>query len=253
MSKFRLSTLLASFVVIPTLILCVGLPGVPQGTLFRIWLVFNTIVILALLAWTTPPLHLSDHSRLFLKMDRDNTGYGAVLSDQSLRERIEHGSIVVSPLAAGSIQPASIDVRLGSVMKVFTGEVMLLGDGSSDRWEILNFDARGIWMLKPGACYLATTLETISVPDDLVCQLDGRSSEARRFVLIHQQAGWLDSGYSGRPTVEITVTVETELKPGQPIGQLSFFKLDQPAQLPYNGRYQYDKEPAAAKRDPRIW
>jgi dCTP deaminase len=169
-----------------------------------------------------------------------------VLADATLRERIDAGSIVVEPLAADAIQPSSIDVRLGSRLRVYRHPVMKRVT-TDDDWRDMILNGERCWRLEPGHAYLATTFERITVPTDLACQLHGRSSVARLFITPHQQGGWLDAGYSGTPTLEITVTLYVDLAPFDPIGQLVFFELDKPASQPYRGRYQGDSEPTPSK------
>lgn len=232
-----LATLLVAMIV-PTFIV-VLMPSGPSG--YMTWAACLGAA-LALLAWVGYIL------------DLEGCGpYGAILSDGTLKRRIGLGpkNIYVYPLGEDAIQPASIDVRLGERMLLFVGGEMREETQPGD-WQELIPDSDGCWHLIPGNCYLGTTYEHIGIPDDLACQLDGRSSQARRFVSLHEQAGWLDPGYYGKPTLEITVMARTVVRQKQPIGQLVFFKLDNRVQRPYghwarNSRYQGHSEPTAAR------
>jgi dCTP deaminase len=183
-----------------------------------------------------------------------------ILSDTSLVFRLGRGDddekrIRVEPLADGAIQPCSIDVRLGESLWIRSG------DASVDprrpelaQWEpsLAASESQDCWYLWPGVPYLATTLERIEVPRDLVCRIEGKSSIARLFIVVHQQAGLLDPGYRGRPSLEITVTRSTILYPGMPIAQLTFQQLDRPAARPYGhpdlgSHYQGDEAPTPAR------
>ena len=173
----------------------------------------------------------------------------AILSNVSLLARLALMSdqrLIVEPLGAGAVQPASIDVRLGELLFGWQGQqrVDLIRDQGAC-WQPLSL-VDGAWLLEPGRLYLATTLEHIVVPNDLVGYVHGRSTLARAGVVPHQQAGLLDPGYSGRPTMEITVLMPTVLRPRCPIGQLTFEELTCAADPPYRGRYQHDLGPVPA-------
>lgn len=175
----------------------------------------------------------------------------SVLADATLRQRLMSSSIVVDPLADDAIQPSSIDVRLGTRLRVYRHSVMKRTTTDAD-WRDMILNGSRMWMLEPGHAYLGSTFERISVPNDLGCQLDGRSTVARMFVSLHQQAGWLDAGYEGRPTLEITVTLPVEVAPFDPVAQLIFHQMDRPAEHPYgdpsrHSRYQFDRDPMPAK------
>lgn len=168
----------------------------------------------------------------------------SVLSDVSLRAQIEGGRLVIDPLAEGAIQPASIDLRVGDrlISREGTGPV----DPEVDESKLyIAHEAidEGRWWLWPGRLYLATTMETLGIPADLVGHLHGKSTLARAGIVVHQQAGLLDPGYEGRPTLEITVVYPTYLRPGQPIAQLELLRLTTPVERPYDGRYQHDIAP----------
>jgi dCTP deaminase len=180
-----------------------------------------------------------------------------ILSDASLRDRLARPTearILVEPLGPAAIQPSSIDVRIGSRLRVYAHPVMQRVTTEED-WPDVLFNGSHTWTLRPGRCYLATTFEEIKVPGDLVCFIHGRSTMARLFLTPHQEAGLLDAGYEGRPTLEITVVLPVELAPFDPIAQLVFHELDRPVLRPYGhparrSRYQNQREPGPAKELP---
>lgn len=188
----------------------------------------------------------------------------SVLSDRTLLARLEAHSIVVEPLSENAIQPASIDVRLGERLLIWNGydhghgTVDLTLDQSS-AWEPLALisdhqapERESYFWLWPNKLYLGATLEHVEVPDDLLCQVHGRSSLARLGIVIHQQSGLVDPGWKGRLTLEITVAEPTILRPSMPIGQLTFQRLTTPCERPYgsdglHSRYQGDCFPTPSK------
>lgn len=174
----------------------------------------------------------------------------AVLSNTDLRARLALATeqrIIVEPLAEDAVQPASIDVRLGTQLLAWTGgrQVVDLAHDQSANWRLMSM-LGGVWWLEPGRLYLATTLEYVQIPVDLLAHMHGRSTNARAGIVPHQEAGLLDPGYRGRPTLEITVLMWTVVRPADPIGQLTFETLSSPADPPYSGRYQGDHAPAPA-------
>lgn len=182
----------------------------------------------------------------------------AVLSNVDLRERLglaTEFAIVVDPLAPNAVQPSSIDVRLGNELFIWTGSQRVdLTLDQSDQWSSCEIVTEGedaqrgpYFWLWPKVLYLGTTMEYVEVPPDLVGNLRGKSTNARVGIVPHQEAGLLDPGYCGRPTVEITVMMPTILRPGMLIGQITFEELTCPADPPYSGRYQGDTKPTPAR------
>lgn len=182
----------------------------------------------------------------------------SVLSDASLRaylgRDVAEGGLRVEPLGVNAIQPCSIDVRLGGeLLQRVRGAVVDPVAGTGPGWtHAAQADIPHAWLLHPGVLYLGVLLERVTVPDDLICHLYGRSSLAREGITIHQQAGLLDAGYDGHPTLEITVTHTTRLQRGMPIGQLVFQRMTTRAERPYgsdtlNSRYQGDTAPTPAR------
>lgn len=157
------------------------------------------------------------------------------------------------------IQPCSIDVHLEPHLRVHTGPYI---DDSDPEWNerywktlLLETDDVGqFWFLYPGKLYLGVLREHIWVPLGLCGDLRGVSSRARSGIVVHQQAGLLDPGWSGKATCEISVIMPTKIRPydkdGNPlrIGQVVFTQLTSPANPGYSGRYQGDTEAQPAKK-----
>lgn len=151
-----------------------------------------------------------------------------ILSDHSIRNCIENGTITVTPEPDPvQYQPASLDVRIDNQ----------LYNVETDRM-------RGHLTLEPGVPYLGSTEEYIELPDDVAAQLAGRSSVGRRGVIIHKTAGWIDPGFEGQLTLELYNfgSEPVTFDPGQRIGQLVFFELDYPSEG-YDGQYQCQTGP----------
>jgi len=144
-----------------------------------------------------------------------------ILSDRSLLEHIQHGGLVVSPIAENQIQPASIDLRLDRKLLKLDGEEIDIFDES--------------YLLQPSEFILGSTLEYVEIPDSLVARVDGRSSIGRLGVMVHITAGYIDPGYAGNITLEIYNVSDKpfELKYMDSICQLVVELLSQPCIRPY--------------------
>lgn len=172
-----------------------------------------------------------------------------VLSDRSLK--------ALYPAYHGNTQPASIDLHIGADLLVWpTTERRDPRTDQSDLWRpVLTRDLDGpVWVLRPHLRYLATTREHIRIPDDCAGQIGARSSWGRDgLAVIQGPAGWLDPGYIGRPTLELSVVgSELVLWPGAAICQLIVFRLDRPSERPYGSvgrasKYQGDFAPTPSK------
>lgn len=160
-----------------------------------------------------------------------------ILSDQTLTKMIESGELGVTPLTESSIQPASIDCRLGNHFLVVEDRQMQTIDLNS---EIIYREIKGDSItIPPHSFLLATTLETVKLPDDLTAFVEGRSSIGRIGLFI-QNAGWVDPGFEGQITLELynANSLPIRLEAGRRICQLVFCKMDQIATSPYRGKYQ---------------
>jgi dCTP deaminase len=161
-----------------------------------------------------------------------------VLSDRTIKAEIEAGRIVIDPLDPAAIQPASVDVRLDSAFRVFRHtaqpyiDVREPVDALTDLVEISGGEP---FIIQPGAFCLGGTLETITLPDDVVARVDGKSSLGRLGLLVHATAGYVDPGWTGRLTLELSnqsqmpIALYHEMR----IAQISFLRLTTPVDRPY--------------------
>ena len=180
-----------------------------------------------------------------------------ILSDGSLRRALASGRIVVEPLADDAIQPASIDIRVDRFFRAFVNHRYPFIDPMVDQpdlTELIDVGDDGPFILHPGEFVLGSTVERIALPADLVASLDGKSSLGRLGLLIHQTAGVLDSGFDGHLTLELSnvATLPIAIHPGMKIGQVTFFELDAPAELPYGApgrpsKYQGQRGPTPSR------
>ena len=160
-----------------------------------------------------------------------------ILSDKTIRRMLSDGSLRMSPLEDGQIQPASVDIRLGNSFTVVedssTGIITMENE---IRYKTMETDT---YLLLPNQFVLATTMEYVALPDDLTAFVEGRSSLGRMGLFI-QNAGWVDPGFEGEITLELynANRFAIELKAGRRVGQLVFAKMDDVAQNPYRGKYQ---------------
>lgn len=162
----------------------------------------------------------------------------SVLSDGTIRRLVEEERIAIDPWDPTMVQPASVDVRLGSSFRVFHNhrvQAIDLADPPSDLTEHLEVGPEDDFVLHPGEFVLGRTIEVVSIPDDIVCRIEGKSSIGRLGLIVHATAGFVDPGFNGSLTLEITNfnSVPIVLRPGLPIAQLSFMALDKPAERPY--------------------
>src|SRR4051812_40512071 len=162
----------------------------------------------------------------------------SVLSDGTIRDLVDAGRIKIDPWDPSMVQPASVDVRLGDSFRVFHNhqiQAIDLADPPSGLTEHVHIDGDRPFVLHPGEFVLGRTIEVVEIPDDIVCRIEGKSSIGRLGLIVHATAGFVDPGFSGSLTLEITNfnSVPIVLRPGLPIAQLSFMTLDQAAQRPY--------------------
>ena len=160
-----------------------------------------------------------------------------VLSDKTIMKMLREGELKISPLEESQIQPASVDIRLGSMFSIIedlpTGVINL---EEEIRYRTIE---TGRYVLLPGQFVLATTREYIELPDYLTAFVEGRSSLGRMGLFI-QNAGWVDPGFRGEITLELfnANRCAIELKAGRRVGQLVFAQMDDSALHPYQGKYQ---------------
>lgn len=160
-----------------------------------------------------------------------------ILSDGTLLRMMEEGTLSISPLTREQVQPASVDIRLGdtfSVVEDTSGRVVSMAQ--EIRYKQLRADR---YLLLPGQFVLATSVEYVTLPDDVTAFVEGRSSLGRMGLFI-QNAGWVDPGFSGEITLELfnANRCAIELQAGRRVGQLVFARMDASALHPYRGKYQ---------------
>jgi len=180
-----------------------------------------------------------------------------ILSDVSLREAIAAGRIGIEPFDDVFIQPSSIDVRVDSMFRVFRNHTAGIIDVKVDLTgltELVEIPADGVFMLHPGEFVLGSTLERVTVPDDLVARIEGKSSLGRLGLLIHSTAGFIDSGFSGHITLELAnvASLPITIYPGMKIGQVSFMHMTTRAENPYGqgargSKYQGQRGPTPSR------
>ena len=162
----------------------------------------------------------------------------SVLSDGTIRRLIEEGKIVIEPWDPAMVQPASVDLRLGPSFQVFHNyrvSAIDLADLPEDLTEPVTVADGEPFVIHPGEFVLGRTLERVRMPDDIVSRIEGKSSLGRLGLIVHATAGFVDPGFEGTLTLEITnlTRVPIKLYAGRPIAQLSFMTLDRPAERPY--------------------
>ena len=169
-----------------------------------------------------------------------------ILSDGAILDRIRSGKLVVDPHTPEQIQPASVDLRLSNhFLKVDENRLDVMRLDQDISYQNLHQDEI---VIPPHSFLLATTLESIRLPDDLTAFVEGRSSIGRIGLFI-QNAGWVDPGFSGTLTLELfnANRLPIRLQKGRRICQLVFAKLDRPASNPYNGKYQHQSQATGSR------
>lgn len=162
----------------------------------------------------------------------------SVLSDGTIRRLVAEGRILVEPWDPGLVQPASVDLRLGASFRVFHNHraaAIDLREPPARLTELVEVSDEEPFVIHPGEFVLGRTLEWVRLPDDVVARIEGKSSLGRLGLIVHATAGFVDPGFEGTLTLEITnlTRVPIILWPGKPIAQLSFMTLDRPAERPY--------------------
>ena len=181
-----------------------------------------------------------------------------ILSDVTIREELAAGRIVLEPFDDGLVQPSSVDVRLDRYFRVFLNHTMPVIDVKKNLEELtrlVEIDEGGdSFVLHPGEFVLGSTLERIALPDDLVARIEGKSSLGRLGLLIHSTAGFIDPGWDGHITLELSnvANLPITLYPGMKIGQISFLRMTTPADVPYGAsslgsKYQGQRGPTPSR------
>jgi dCTP deaminase len=180
-----------------------------------------------------------------------------VLSDRSISEEMSAGRIVVDPCDPADIQPSSIDVHLGQRFQVFRNSRYPYIDPTVEQrglMDMVEASAGEPFVLHPGEFALGATIERVSLPGDIVARLEGKSSLGRLGLLIHSTAGYIDPGWDGTLTLELSnvANLPIVLTPGMAIGQISFMRMTTPVDRPYGSpglgsRYQGQVEPTPSR------
>ncbi|HUW77910.1 MAG TPA: dCTP deaminase [Candidatus Nanopelagicaceae bacterium] len=180
-----------------------------------------------------------------------------LLSDRDIRTEIQSGRVGLDPFEEGMIQPSSVDVRLDRFFRVFENHRYSFIDPAveqSDLTREITPEEDEPFVLHPGEFVLASTYEVITLPDDIAGRLEGKSSLGRLGLLTHSTAGFIDPGFSGHITLELSnvANLPVKLHPGMKIGQLCLFRLSSPAEHPYGSekygsRYQGQRGPTPSR------
>ena len=180
-----------------------------------------------------------------------------LLSDRDIRAQIESKRVAVEPFAESMIQPSSVDVRLDKFFRVFENHKYEVIDPALEQPELTReivAEEGEAFILHPGEFVLASTYEVITLPDDIAGRLEGKSSLGRLGLLTHSTAGFIDPGFSGHITLELSnvANLPVKLYPGMKIGQLCLIKLSSAAEHPYGSaqylnRYQGQRGPTPSR------
>jgi len=180
-----------------------------------------------------------------------------LLSDKDIRAELDAGRVVLDPFEPAMVQPSSVDVRLDRFFRVFENHRYPYIDPAQEQPELTRLvepDGDESFILHPGEFVLASTYEVVTLPEDLAARLEGKSSLGRLGLLTHSTAGFIDPGFSGHVTLELSnvATLPIKLWPGMKIGQLCFIRLSSEAEHPYGSgeygsRYQGQRGPTASR------
>jgi len=180
-----------------------------------------------------------------------------VLSDATIRRLVADGRIGIEPYEESLLQPSSVDVRVDRYFRVFRNNRYPFIDVKAEQeelTELVEIDPETPFILHPGEFVLGSTLERVRLPDDLVARLEGKSSLGRLGLLIHSTAGFIDPGWDGHVTLELSnvANLPITIYVGMKIGQLSFMELTEPSERPYGSdalgsKYQGQKGPTASR------
>ena len=174
-----------------------------------------------------------------------------VLSDRSIREHLASGRLVIDPFDEALLQPSSVDVRVADRFRVFHNNrrpFIDVREPSDDLTELVAIEPGERFILHPGEFVLGSTRERVALPDDLVARLEGKSSLGRLGLLIHSTAGYIDPGFDGTITLELSnvARLPISIYPDMAIGQISFLQMTTPVDRPYGGKYQGQSGPTAS-------
>lgn len=180
-----------------------------------------------------------------------------ILSDTSIAEQLQSGGIVIEPLGANAMQPSSVDLRVDRYFRVFRNDTTPYIDpkqAQEDLTELVEVDGDDAFILHPGEFVLGSTLERVALGPELVARLEGKSSLGRLGLLIHSTAGFVDAGWDGHLTLELSnvANLPIAIYPGMKIGQISFLRMTSAAAAPYGSsaagsKYKGQKGPTPSR------
>ena len=181
----------------------------------------------------------------------------SVLSDRDIRAALEAGTVAIHPYDPQDLQPSSVDLHLDKSFRVFRNNRYAFIDVRApqpDLTELLTVEEDEPFILHPGEFVLGQTHEWVELPDDLVARLEGKSSLGRLGLLIHSTAGFIDPGFDGHVTLELSnvANLPITIYPAMKIGQLSFVQMSEPAETPYGSgslgsKYQGQRGPTPSR------
>jgi dCTP deaminase len=182
---------------------------------------------------------------------------GVILSDRDIREEIGSGRIGIEPFDDGDVQPSSVDLHVDRYFRTFHNARYPYIDVKKpmeELTELVDVKEDEPFILHPGEFVLGSTREYVRLPEDLVARLEGKSSLGRLGLLIHSTAGYVDPGFEGHLTLELSnvANLPITIYPGMKIGQISFFRLSSPAEHPYGSsgvgsKYQGQRGPTPSR------
>ncbi|MDQ4027672.1 MAG: dCTP deaminase [Actinomycetota bacterium] len=180
-----------------------------------------------------------------------------ILSDRDIRSALEAGRIGIEPFDARDVQPSSVDLHVDRFFRTFHNArhpYIDVKKPMEDLTELVEVPGDEAFILHPGEFVLGSTSEYVSLPDDLVARLEGKSSLGRLGLLIHSTAGYVDPGFRGHLTLELSnvANLPITIYPGMKIGQISFFRLTSAAEHPYGAdslrtKYQGQRGPTPSR------
>jgi dCTP deaminase len=180
-----------------------------------------------------------------------------LLSDRDIRTQIDGGRVRLDPWDPAMVQPSSVDVRLDRYFRLFDNHKYPVIDPAAeqpDLTRLVEVDRDESFVLHPGEFVLGSSYETVTLPDDIAARVEGKSSLGRLGLLTHATAGFVDPGFTGHVTLELSnvATLPIVLHPGMKIGQLCFFQLSSASEHPYGSQvkgshYQGQRGPTASR------
>jgi dCTP deaminase len=180
-----------------------------------------------------------------------------ILSDRTIREEIKAGRIEIEPFDDSAVQSSSVDVHVDNLFRVFHNARYPFIDVKKpmeDLTELVTVSEGEAFILHPGEFVLGSTFERVRLPDDIAARLEGKSSLGRLGLLTHSTAGFVDAGFEGHLTLELSnvANLPITIYPGMKIGQIAFLRLTTPADMPYGSKaagskYQGQRGPTPSK------